>query len=69
MLPDGRIVVIGGARLKADVTDGGTSTDVRAWLNKDNYEEILDTVEIYDPSTGTFELVIDPLKTIVENTS
>ena len=66
VLPDGRVVIIGGARLKADVTDGGVSTDVRAWLNKDNYEEILDTVEIYDPATGIFELVMDPLKTTVE---
>jgi len=66
VLPDGRVVIIGGARLKADVTDGGAASDVRAWLDKSNYEEILDTVEIYDPATGTFELVIDPLKTIVE---
>jgi hypothetical protein len=58
-LPDGRVVIIGGARLKLDTTDNPLES-VRAWENTANIEEIYDTVEIYDPATGQFEaLAVD----------
>ena len=65
-LPDGRIVIIGGARLKTDVTDVRADNPNRAWLNKDSYAEILDTVEIFDPATGVFELVTLPSKVVAD---
>ena len=66
-LPDGRIVIIGGARLKTDVTDVHSADNPnRAWLNKDSYAEILDTVEIFDPATGVFELVTLPGKVVAD---
>lgn len=70
-LPDGRVVIIGGARLKAGVTDSiSLGGPLRAWMNKENYEEILDTVEIYDPATGTFEyLGADPISGVVNEAS
>lgn len=54
VLPDGRIVIIGGVRLKSGLQDNPLATE-RAWDVTDNIEEIYDTVEIYDPSTGVFE--------------
>lgn len=61
-LPDGRIVVIGGARLiygSEQQAAGGLfdnpGEDDRPWDILDNIEQIYDTVEIYDPATGTWE--------------
>lgn len=53
-LPDGRVVIIGGLRLKAGLNDN-PQLDDRIWDSLDSIEEIYDTVEIYDPRSGSFE--------------
>ena len=54
VLPDGRVVIIGGAKLKSNLVDNPLSPE-RIWDSLNNVEQIYDTVEIYDPSTGVFE--------------
>ncbi|NUN16033.1 MAG: hypothetical protein HUU55_20595 [Myxococcales bacterium] len=54
VLPDGRVVIIGGARLKAGLNDNPQLAE-RIWDDSDSIEEIYDTVEIYDPRSGSFE--------------
>jgi hypothetical protein len=57
LLPDGRVVVIGGARLKnagVGLFDN-PQEDRRPWDVLDNIEEIYDTVEVYDSATGVWQ--------------
>jgi len=63
-LPDGRVVIIGGATLKPGLVESG---DVNGpiWNQltlTGAIQEVQETVEIYDPATGIFEvLATDPL--------
>ena len=49
-LPDGRVVLIGGASLKTGLVD-----PTGRWATPSALGDLLDTVEIFDPSRGSFE--------------
>ena len=59
LLPDGRVLIVGGARMspdKAKIVE--QSGDLNPWDNPANIGELLNTVEIYDPESGSFDPLI-----------
>jgi hypothetical protein len=58
-LPDGRVVIIGGAGLKPGLTESGdVNGPIWNQLTLDGaIQEVYETVEIYDPATGIFEVL------------
>ena len=57
LLPDGRIVVVGGAVLKQDKAKINEldDSDPVPWENPANIDHLLNTIEVYNPENGTFE--------------
>ncbi|GMV38563.1 MAG: hypothetical protein AMXMBFR64_02790 [Myxococcales bacterium] len=59
LLPDGRVLIVGGARMKPDKAKiVEQSGDPNPWDNPANIAEVLTSVELYDPESGAFDPLI-----------